>query len=584
MKRIFCWTIIFLMVTQPAWSANYFADDSGNGSDPASCVGCPCATAPATIQAVFTNNNLSPGDNVYVCGGTYNELVTWGTDDEGDVTAQVSLICYPGDTCTIDGQAVRAQCVSFTSRDYITIDGFTVTGATGSNLSSTSATTGHIIRNITCPGGADCLLDQAASNSEFRGFDCTGQTSECLNIQTAASNVTIGDITSSSGNRIYISNVTNLTIDDDMTISNGTIHNLYLNNISGYLNITGDITSSAAANYNFAIVLSSALINSTGKITAYSSVASDGVTILDSVLTSGSSFSWVETYGNKGSGIFLDDSSNVSFPYFLTYNNLGIAGVTITATGLGTHSGIVFGGEGLSKIYGNSGDGWAIFKDVTATIQESLIYENGGGGIPTDEGDGITGHETSTTYSYRNIIYNNDNTCFAHTGTANLYGYNNTCYSNGVAGGPRGGLWLTSTGVVDLQNNIVAENLPFEIYTSVAGLAGDTLNYNLYYHPADGNFADTNSDGIADYETLASFTAATGYDANSVYGNTLFINPSTTDFRIRANSPAIRTGTGTIKNGTPCSIGAYQFTIGGGGGASSGTLPLGHAQAECTIP
>jgi hypothetical protein len=98
-------------------------------------------------------------------------------------------------------------------------------------------------------------------------------------------------------------------------------------------------------------------------------------------------------------------------------------------------------------------------------------------------------------------------------------------------------------------------------------------------------------------------SGATCTVSNSIYGSTsgggstiidgggniigvdpLFINPTTGDFRLKQNSPAIRTGTGTLWNGIPCSIGAIQQTKGVVGSSTFfGNYKLGDAKNECTI-
>ena len=85
---------------------------------------CPGGCNETTIQAVFDNNDLEPGDVVIVASGTYNEQVVWGEDDGGDENNGV-ILQAAGD-CIIDGQQVRDYGILVRDVNHTKTDGFTI--------------------------------------------------------------------------------------------------------------------------------------------------------------------------------------------------------------------------------------------------------------------------------------------------------------------------------------------------------------------------------------------------------------------------------------------------------------------------
>lgn len=70
-----------------------------------------------------------------------------------------------------------------------------------------------------------------------------------------------------------------------------------------------------------------------------------------------------------------------------------------------------------------------------------------------------------------------------------------------------------------------------------AGSASSTLDDNLYY---GGTATPFNWNGAA--YNMANYLAASGQDAHSVNADPLFTSPSTNNFSLTSNSPAIRAG------------------------------------------
>jgi hypothetical protein len=114
--------------------------------------------------------------------------------------------------------------------------------------------------------------------------------------------------------------------------------------------------------------------------------------------------------------------------------------------------------------------------------------------------------------------------------------YNNTFYS-GV--NTHDGIHLGSPMVnAEVYNNIFANLSPsLRYYDGVASYS----NYNNFYRVA-GNVWNRNY--ATDYTSLTAWTAATGFDANSITSDPLFVNaggPNPQDYKLQANSPT-RTG------------------------------------------
>lgn len=111
MRKLFCWTIIFLMVTQPAWATTY---NIGPGQ------------TYETFTALVATETLAPGDVVDGGGNTFAE--TWTPDGSGTggnvITLRNAYINASGKNYGVD----------LLNRSYITVSGITSIGSTLDNF------------------------------------------------------------------------------------------------------------------------------------------------------------------------------------------------------------------------------------------------------------------------------------------------------------------------------------------------------------------------------------------------------------------------------------------------------------------
>lgn len=110
MKTI--WLLVLCLLASPGFATIYYTDNGSSGCstpsdtdyDPSirTC-GFGSSTVYNTLQAGA--NALSAGDILYVRNGTYPETVTLSTD--GSEGSEITLQCYTGETCTVDGEYAR---------------------------------------------------------------------------------------------------------------------------------------------------------------------------------------------------------------------------------------------------------------------------------------------------------------------------------------------------------------------------------------------------------------------------------------------------------------------------------------------
>ncbi|HEX5235100.1 MAG TPA: choice-of-anchor D domain-containing protein [Silvibacterium sp.] len=142
---------------------------------------------------------------------------------------------------------------------------------------------------------------------------------------------------------------------------------------------------------------------------------------------------------------------------------------------------------------------------------------------------------------YGNVVYNSYGPCMSiDNGPGGNRFYNNTCYNNGRGGSEGAGIFMdggsADTGNI-FENNIfyAGSNATFTDVTH--GSTSSTLDHNLYF---GGSATPFIWNGTA--YTMANYLAASRQDAHSVNANPLFTSPSTNDFSLTSNSPAIGSG------------------------------------------
>ena len=184
-------------------------------------------------------------------------------------------------------------------------------------------------------------------------------------------------------------------------------------------------------------------------------------------------------------------------------------------------------------------------------VENNLSYNNGYGGEIGCEENGETAN-----IIFRNNVFHHNTNAGMHIGgyDANTTGivtnsqvYNNTFYQNDTDGHQNGSLILTKSENCKIFNNIFyinAQNVYLYAYRTQTNL---DMNYNLVYSVAgNANTIETTTDGDNNggnaYEGLSAFYTATGYGANSLFGDPLFTDATNADFHIPSNSPATNAG------------------------------------------
>ena len=222
----------------------------------------------------------------------------------------------------------------------------------------------------------------------------------------------------------------------------------------------------------------------------------------------------------------------------------------------------VKGGIYVVGYAGSHSDGIQIYYNLVYNINaaNNATYSGNAPGIGTSNADNV--------WIYNNVIWNIGTgatygaPCMLITGTVGET-LDNTIIENNVIG--------PSTGT-KRRHYSARGNSTFTDFVSNYNCFYDSVGYVLY-------------DAANNYTTVADFNTATGFEANSIVADPLFV--SATDFRLQSGSPAKDTGVsvGLTKdyignyvpyNTTP-DIGAYEYpshpmtTIGTG----SGTVTLG---------
>lgn len=142
---------------------------------------------------------------------------------------------------------------------------------------------------------------------------------------------------------------------------------------------------------------------------------------------------------------------------------------------------------------------------------------------------------------YGNVVYNSYGPCMSvHNGPGGNRFYNNTCYNNGLAGAQGAGIYIdggsADTGNI-FENNIITAGLNTTFTYVMAGATSNTLDDNLYFGGTPTPFTWNGT-----VYNVANYLGASRQDAHSVFADPLFASPSTNDFSLSSNSPAISAG------------------------------------------
>jgi parallel beta-helix repeat protein len=435
------------------------------------------------------------GDTVYVKEGTYNEMVT--AVNSGSPGNYITYQAYPGNTVIIDGQNTRYEAII--AKNYIKVSGFILQNAR---------------YGLYAGGKNNIIIDHVESrnNSEMG---------------------------------IYINNSSHVEINYCYLHHNQA--GFYLAGPSSYITI-----DHCHAEYNTGGVAGIALY-------AYpDSNANTYVTVSN-----------CESNNNGMQGIWAQYTN-----YLLIKNNHlhdnGATGIQIE-----TGSRYIVVDSNITEKNNNAYDGeYGIWFDETmyGIISNNISRENEGG-FSISQAYYII---MKNNFAYNNKAQYNQSSCTfcaassgglsvtaghaehlgAPYGATNNSVIHNVFYDNGRDGVSTWGAARTLGDLTEIhdnysKNNIISQNPAVDDMSWADADTFATNNYNLFYNTRALliKYADT------DYD-FSGYKTASGWDADSVIGNPLFINPSN-DFHLQANSPAINAGdflTRTTSTGSGTSV------------------------------
>jgi Tol biopolymer transport system component len=245
------------------------------------------------------------------------------------------------------------------------------------------------------------------------------------------------------------------------------------------------------------------------------------------------------------------------------------------------------------KIHANYGGGYAggIYVDggQNITITHNISYQNDMG---LEVGAENHGYVASGVVAENNLFYNNRQGGLVFGGydwtrgrVKNCTFINNTIYNSDTSNSGQGQLQINYA-----SNNLVANNIFVASANNVlisspypSSNINNTLNNNLYY--ASGGQANSqfswNGVGVSNPLTFNKYKQVSGDDANSPFGDPLFVNAGGADFHLASGSHVIDAGSSKagwfapvdfdgVTRDAPPEIGAYEYeTVGNGPGDGS---------------
>jgi len=205
-----------------------------------------------------------------------------------------------------------------------------------------------------------------------------------------------------------------------------------------------------------------------------------------------------------------------------------------------------------------------------ALVENCTVGEVFDAGL-SNQGDNAT--QSDITYR-KNVIYNCEYSYeyFLRGGTtSNILFENNTCVDAGLGWGhtqrkgPSGRhIRIAGTPPITynfvIRNNIFYNALDVLNYTrDIEGLeSGFTFDYNDLYQPSGNKLAQIK---MVHSTTFSDYQKTTGWEANSINADPLFMDAANHNYRLAPNSPCIDAGdpSSTLDtNGTRSDIGAYE--------------------------
>ena len=534
-------TLTFLVFPVMANATTYYVATNGSNTPPYDT----WAKASTSIQTAI--NNASNGDIIIVGSsdghgtGTYTENV--------DVNKQVTIQSENGYNTTTVVAASSTDYVFEVTDDNVTINGFSIYGATGSEKA------GIYLNSVTYCTIENNRCGWNSSYKNSRGIHLVSSSSCTINNTTASYNSGEGILLASSSSNTLTTNTTNNNSGDGISLSSSLSNTLTSNTAnnnsfdgirlvpSSNSNTLTSNTATGNGNNGFLIVASTG--NTLNSNTANSNTGTNGFYLVSS--SNNNTLNKNTANSNTGTGIRLEncsgndlDSNTVThneFGMFLTSssNNTITYNIMNENDGRVDGDGIMLTGSDNNVIANNTmnddpGDGIEFYNSSNNTVMGNTLDNSG----LIDPGASMR----INYYSSNNTIINNtvingaggivleessnynfvsNNTITGHTGRGFEFWENasyNTLTCNNISNNGTYGIWLASGSYNTIYLNDISNNTTANIYslsTTTTWHSPTTIYYDYnsgtFHKGYLGNYysdgTHTGSNGIGGTYTIA---------------------------------------------------------------------------------
>jgi hypothetical protein len=519
--------ILFNLNIKEVQAADYYVAKTGSDSNMGT-EGAPFLTIQKGMSVA-----LNGGDTVFVKEGTYPEYVRFmASGTEGN---PITLRNFGSDAVTIDAENSRDYCISTEGKSNLLIDGIRIINSDGYNLPIFGG------ENITIK---NLISSLPISNVFVTGIYCSiilgGDAGGAW-----AKNITLQNVTSSGGMYpLYVSARTDRVNIIGGHYSYGSVDGINID--AGWVALTPDDNANFSRN-----------ITIDGVETDHNLRQGIGAAELDSLTLKNF---W--THHNGASGVQIERyCSNVIIEDFLAENN---ALIYTYETGVWVHnSRDIIVRRGIMR---NNETGFRASNVQNVKASNLLIYANDT--YPTPN---VVNNDAGVSLRQFPPTYYQDRRIRLYNSSVELS--NSVIYDNSNINSKRGTIDYgdDGNGSYTLRNNLVInDKSPNEIY--ILGLpASISSDKNIYFNTQrdfKAFYWPAYPAGSYTYNmNWSTYKATTGQETNSIIADPLFTNPSSHDFTLQANSPAIDAGDdvglaadylGNPIYGPP-DIGAYEY-------------------------
>lgn len=178
----------FSVIPVQATGNTYYVATNGNDTNPGS-ITQPWRTFSKAVSTV------SPGDTVYIRGGTYHEILLAYRDGGGTVGNYVTYASYPGETAILDGTNIAIEhgegLVTLKVVDYVKISGLKIQNSNGAGIYVAYSNNISIEKNQTYDTVKSGIGLWGVTNSIVDGNDISMACHDHLNYSSSEEPITI---------------------------------------------------------------------------------------------------------------------------------------------------------------------------------------------------------------------------------------------------------------------------------------------------------------------------------------------------------------------------------------------------------